>query len=74
MQKPEMALLSSAFPANPRPFALRIDELCENDSGAIRSDEAKACLVILVQMAYGQLDSLDTHEEARRLMDVLEES
>lgn len=67
--QPEQAIHSPAFPSNPRPFATRIAELCaEFGSDAIRSEQAKACLVILVQMAYGQMATLDTTDEALRLM------
>jgi hypothetical protein len=62
-----MALTSAAFPCNPRPFALRINELCNGNSGAITSDEAKACLWILNAMAYGQMAEIDMCDEWSRL-------
>lgn len=70
--QPETAIHSSAFPCNPRPFARRIDELCEKaGSGAIRSDQAKACLWVLMGQAYGQLWALDSCVEWDRLVKAL---
>jgi hypothetical protein len=58
--EPEHAIHSEAFPCNPRPFARRIDELCEErGSGAIKSPEARACLWVLMGQAYGQLWTVD---------------
>ena len=65
---PEQAIHSPAFPCNPRPFARRIDELCDGNSGAIQSPEARACLMILLQQSYGQLATVDSYEETVSLM------
>lgn len=65
---PETALFSAAFPCNPRPFAKRIGELCEfGGTVAIQSDAAKACLLVLVQQAWGQCVTVDTVDEYNRI-------
>lgn len=71
MPKAEQAIHSPAFPCNPIPFAKRIIELTTGNTGAIESDEAKACLMILVQQAYGQMASVNTVDEVLRLMRVI---
>ena len=75
MQKPEAAIHSPAFPCNPIPFANRIAELCtEQGTPAISSAEAKACLWILVQQAYGQMVTLDTVAEYSYLCNSVSEA
>jgi hypothetical protein len=65
---PEQAIHSDAFPCNPRPFALRINELCaERGSDAIKSPEARACLWVLIGQSYGQLAKVDQCESWNEL-------
>lgn len=63
----DQAMFSPTFPCNPRPFARALDRLCDGDTGAIRSDEAKRILWILMAQAYGQLAKVDFYEEYARL-------
>lgn len=76
MPLPEMGLIAPGFPTNPIPFARRIAALTNvldgGWSGNITSDEAKANLLILVQMAWGQACVLDTCAEVARLTPILE--
>lgn len=66
------AMFSSSFPCNPKPFA---NALFENfDAESIKSDEAKQILWVLMAQAYGQLATIDLHNEWRRLYDLNKET
>lgn len=62
------AMFSPAFPCNPRPFARGLDALIqEHGTDAIRSDDAKRILWVLMAQAYGQLATIDLMAEWSRL-------
>jgi hypothetical protein len=62
------AMFSPAFPVNPRPFARGLDALIqEQGTNAIRSDEAKRLLWVLMAQAYGQIATVDLCAEWSRL-------
>jgi hypothetical protein len=62
------AFRSPSFPCNPRPFARALDSLiAEKGSDAIKSDEGKAILWVLISQAYGQGARLDLFDEWTRL-------
>ena len=62
------AFQSDSLPCNPIPFARGLaDYVRDRDSNAIKSDEAKAILWILLAQAYGQFATIDVGDEWRRL-------
>lgn len=66
------AFRADAFPSNPRPFLRALDSHCEqHGSGALDSDDARAVMLVLIQMAWGQLARVDTVAEFERLDKVL---
>jgi hypothetical protein len=69
------AFRSDSFPCNPRPFAAALGDLCaERGTDAIRSDEAKAILWILLGQAYGQMATVSLCDEWDRLNKALPEA
>lgn len=62
------AFQSPSFPVNPIPFAHGLAELVKaKGTDAIKSDEAKAILWVLIGQAYGQLATVDLCNEWDRL-------
>ena len=67
-QRLQSAMFSPAFPCNPLPFLIGLTEhVRENGSDAIETDEAKRVLWVLMAQSYGQLASIDLHDEWIRL-------
>ena len=68
------AFQSPSMPCNPRPFAASLGELvAERGTDAIRSNEARALLWVLMSQAYGQLATIDLCDEWDRLNTALPE-
>ena len=66
----ERAYQSPAFPGNAIPFARRLAELVsEQGTAAIKSDDARALLWILMAQSYGQAATIDLGDEWKRLRD-----
>ena len=66
------AFKAEALAVNPIPFARGLVKLLELEGmDKIQSDEGKAILWDLNQMAYGQLATIDMIEEWNRLNEVL---
>ena len=64
----DTALFSGAAPCNPIPFANGLAALVrEKGTDAIRSDEGKRILYVLIAQAYGQGVTLDPFAEFERL-------
>ena len=62
------ALESEAFPCNPIPFASGLAKLVRmKGTDAIKTDEAKRILWVLMAQSYGQLATIDLHDEWGRL-------
>jgi hypothetical protein len=62
------AMFNSSFPVNPIPFANGISEMVMNEgTDAIKSDEVKKVLWVLMAQSYGQLATIDLCEEWDRL-------
>lgn len=62
------AIFAPSFPCNPVPFALGLGELIqEKGTDAIKSDEAKRILWVLMAQAYGQIGGVDLSNEWDRL-------
>ncbi len=62
------AMFSSSFPVNPLPFANGVFDLVkEQGTDAIKSDEAKRVLWVLMAQAYGQMATIDLSDEWDRL-------
>lgn len=62
------AMFNSSFPVNPIPFANGISEMVMNEgTDAIKSDEVKKVLWVLMAQSYGQLAKIDLCDEWDRL-------
>jgi hypothetical protein len=62
------AMFNSSFPVNPIPFANGISEMVMNEgTDAIKSDEVKKLLWVLMAQSYGQLSTIDLGDEWSRL-------
>jgi len=62
------AMFNSSFPVNPIPFANGISEIVMNEgTDAIKSDEVKKILWVLMAQSYGQLAKIDLCDEWERL-------
>lgn len=67
-----LAFMLSNFPCNPLPFLYELAErIGEKGTAFIQTDEAKAILWIINAQAYGQLHTIDSNEEWRRLRDAI---
>jgi hypothetical protein len=68
------AFMCIAYPVNPIPFARAIEAAVrKHGTPWIQSDEAKAILLVLTSMSYGQLYTVDSVEEYRRLKKVFDD-
>jgi hypothetical protein len=64
----QSAIEDSSFPCNPIPFAQGLaDFMRDNDTSAIRSNEAQRILWILMAQSYGQMATIDLCDEWERL-------
>lgn len=62
------AMFNSSFPVNPLPFANGVFELVkEKGTDAIKSDEVRKVLWVLMAQSYGQLAKIDLCDEWDRL-------
>jgi|TARA_R110000824_G_scaffold25085_3_gene87678 hypothetical protein len=62
------AMFSSSFPINPIPFANGVSEMVMNGgTDAIKSNEVKRVLWVLMAQAYGQMATIDLSDEWERL-------
>jgi len=69
------AFYGRALPVNPLPFLYALaDAVKEKGTDWIRTDNAKAILYTLIQMAYGQGFHLDGIAEYERLRCLMEEN
>jgi hypothetical protein len=61
-------MFNSSFPVNPLPFANGVFELVkEKGTDAIKSDEVRKVLWVLMAQSYGQLAKIDLCDEWDRL-------
>jgi len=64
-----------ALPVNPLPFLYALaDSTKEKGTDWIRTDQAKAILYTLIQMAYGQNFQIDGLAEYERLRELMEDN
>lgn len=69
------AFCARALPVNPLPFLYALaDAVKEKGTDWIRTDNAKAILFTLIQMAYGQSFNLDGVAEYERLRILIEDN
>jgi len=69
------AFLARILPVNPLPFLYALgDSVKQQGTNWIRTDQAKAILYTLIQMAYGQDFHLDGIAEFDRLRSIMEEN
>lgn len=62
------AMFSSSFPVNPIPFANGISEIVMSEgTDALKTDEMKRVLWVLMAQAYGQMATIDLSDEWSRL-------
>jgi len=67
-----MAFAGTCLPGNPVPFCNAISNFVrENGTDSIQNDKAKAILWVLMAQAYGQMASIDLHDEWARLSSIL---
>ena len=68
----EYGLFAGSYPCNPKPFLHRLLELVDQGgTDAIKTDQAKACLNVLLGQSYGQLFRVDSLDEYFRLSKIL---
>lgn len=70
LERAKSAMFARSLPCNPKPFAYALAE--HFDSVSIKSDDAKMVLYTLMQMAYGELATINLYEEYKRLSEVYE--
>ena len=73
--KEAKAFYARVLPVNPLPFLYALaDSVKQQGTDWIRTDQAKAILYTLIQMAYGQDFHLDGIAEFDRLRSIMEEN
>jgi len=69
------AFFARTLPVNPLPFLYALaDSTKEKGTDWIKTDQAKAILYTLIQMAYGQNFQIDGLTEYDRLRDLMEDN
>ena len=69
------AFFARILPVNPLPFLYALaDSTKEKGTDWIRTDQAKAILYTLIQMAYGQNFQIDGLAEYERLRELMEDN
>jgi len=68
---PEFAFFKHPQAVNPVIFLNRIKNLILEDGLKMRDDKVRACLLLLNQLSYGQLATIDLTKEWTRLKDAL---